>query len=407
MRKFERRLGVSSGRVTPLIVLILTALSAIGPLATDMYIPAFPVATKDLGTTPAGMQLTLTSFFVGMGAGQIVAGPFSDRFGRRTPLLIGIVLCFIGSVCCALAVGIDFMLAARLLQGFGGGVGMVLGRAVLIDIAKGPELFRTLNIMQGIGGVAPIVAPLLGGAILLFATWRESFWFISAISFLSLIAVLFKIPETHPRNLRQSGGFKMLTINAASLFKRRRFTAYLFLNMFSAFCLMAYVSASSFVTQNMFGFAPFEYSLTFAVNSFGLMSMSFLSARLAGTVKPRRLVKIGLSISSTGALALLIGVLFLNTPVYIVLPGFFLIVMAQGFIFGNGGALASQEALDMTGTASALLGLGFSFAAALAAPLVGLAGNNSALPMALVMAAGALLAWSFYYLAGRAKPTLA
>ncbi|MGY5765651.1 multidrug effflux MFS transporter [Brachybacterium sp. DNPG3] len=399
----EQDLARTRAKVTVMVIVVLTTLSAIGPLATDMYIPAFPQVIDDLETTAASLQLTLTAFFVGTAAGQIVAGPLSDRTGRRLPLLLGIILCLVGSIVCALAPNVTVLLIFRVLQGIGGGFGMVLGRAVLIDMTDGPELFRVMNIMQGVGGVAPIVAPLLGGLILLVGQWREVFWVIGAMSLISLIGVLFLIPESLPVERRHAGGFRAFVRNARTLLGRRNFTGYMLVNAFSAFGLMAYVSASSFVLQTMLGFSSQEYSIAFAINSVGMMSMSLLSAKLAGRYNPRTLITAGLSVVAVAAVALLIGSLFLGTPVWIVLPAFFLTVAPQGLIFGNGAAMASQEASDFAGTGSALLGLGFSFSASISAPLVGLAGTSSSLPMAIAMVAGAAISITCLVITGRGK----
>ncbi|WP_170957887.1 multidrug effflux MFS transporter [Brachybacterium timonense] len=400
-RPTESELCRTRSKVTAMMVVVLTTLSAIGPLATDMYIPAFPDVTTELATTAARLQLTITAFFLGTAAGQIVSGPISDRVGRRMPLLLGIVLCLIGSIGCALAPSVQVLIAFRILQGIGGGFGMVLGRAVLIDLTDGPELFRIMNIMQGIGGIAPIVAPLLGGLILLVGQWREVFWVIAGMSVISLIGVIALIPESLPVSRRHTGGFRVFLHNTGSLLRRAPFVAYLLVNMFSGFALMAYVSASSFVVQEMLGFSSTAYSVSFAINSAGMMAMSFLSAHLARTRHPREIIRAGLTAVTLGAVYLLIGVVLLGAPAWVILPGFFLLVAPQGLIFGNGGALASQEATDMAGTGSALLGLGFSVAASLAAPLVGVAGTHSALPMAITAVVGAALSVVCFIVAGR------
>ncbi|MFC0674363.1 multidrug effflux MFS transporter [Brachybacterium hainanense] len=397
----EGELASTRGQVTMLVIAILTTLSAIGPLATDMYIPAFPAVAEDLGASASRLQLTITAFFVGTASGQIVAGPLSDRLGRRGPLLLGIVLCLLASIGCALAPSAELLMVLRVLQGIGGGFGMVLGRAVLIDMTDGPELFRTMNIMQGIGGIAPIVAPLLGGLILLVGRWQEIFLVIAGMSLISLLGVLLLIPESLPVSRRHSGGFRIFLRNARNLLRRRQFVTYLLVNAFSAFAVMAYVSASSFVMQNMLGFSSTEYSISFAINSAGMMSMSLLSARLTRTYHPRTLIRVALAVVGAASVLLLIGALFLDTPLWVVLPGFFFAVAPQGMIFGNCAALASQEASEFAGTGSAMLGLGFSFAASLAAPLVGLAGTHTALPMAVTMVIGSAISAAFFIVAGR------
>ena len=397
----EGELRRTRSKVTAIVILVLTTLSAIGPLATDMYIPAFPEVAEQLGTTASRMQLTITAFFLGTASGQIVAGPLSDRMGRRGPLLIGIILCLLASIGCAMAPSVEVLLVLRVLQGIGGGFGMVLGRAVLIDMTDGPELFRIMNIMQGVGGVAPIVAPLLGGIILVFGQWREIFLVIAAMSLISLIGVIFLIPESLPVSRRHSGGFRTFLRNCRTLLGRRIFVAYMLVNAFSAFALMAYVSASSFVVQEMLGFTSSEYSVSFAINSMGMMAMSLLSARLTRTIHPRKLIRVGLIVVSLASFSLLIGSLFLDTPAWIVLPAFFFTVAPQGMIFGNGGALASDQAREFAGTGSAMLGLGFSFSASIAAPLVGVAGTHSSLPMAIAMVCGVLISGAFFVMAGR------
>ena len=397
----EQELSRTRSKVTAMMIVVLTTLSAIGPLATDMYIPAFPQVEQDLATTAARMQLTLTAFFVGTASGQVVAGPLSDRIGRRAPLLFGIVLCLLGSIGCALAPTVDLLLVMRVVQGIGGGFGMVLGRAVLIDMTDGPELFRIMNIMQGVGGIAPIVAPLLGGLILLVGQWREIFLAIAVMSLLSLLGTLFLIAESLPRSRRHAGGFRTFLRNCRTLLRRRLFVAYLLVNAFSAFALMAYVSASTFVVQNMLGFSEIAYSISFAINSAGMMTLSFLSARLTRSIQPRRIMRVALTVVTLSAFSLLIGSLFFDTPAWIVLPAFFFTVAPQGMIFGNGAAMASQEAREFAGTGSAMLGLGFSFSASIAAPLVGIAGAHSSLPMAIVMVIGCLISGTCFIIAGR------
>ncbi len=390
--------------VTLMVVLVLTTLTVIGPLATDMYIPAFPAATEGLGTVASRMQLTLTAFFLGTAGGQIVAGPLSDRTGRRLPLLIGILVCLIGSIGCALSPDVITLIIFRVLQGIGGGFGMVLGRAVLIDLASGLQLFRVMNLMHAITGIAPIIAPLLGGLILLVGQWREIFWLIAGTSLISLIGVITTVPESLPPHRRSTGGFRALVTGGLSLLRRRTFVAFLMVSSFSAFALMSYVSASSFVVQDMLGFDPTGYSITFAVNATGMMLGTVLSARLAGTVHPRTLVAIGLGIAGSGAVLLLIAATLLGTPTWLTLIALFIVVTPQGLILGNAGGLASQEAAHMAGTGSMMLGLGFSFSASVAAPVVGVAGNGTAVPMALGILGGMVLsALCFLVEAGRQR----
>jgi DHA1 family bicyclomycin/chloramphenicol resistance-like MFS transporter len=399
----EQEYASTRSKVTALVIAVLTTISAIGPLATDMYVPAFPAVTGELGTTAARMQLTLTAFFMGAAAGQVVAGPLSDRVGRRAPLLFGISLCLLASIGCMLSPSIGLMLLFRILQGFGGGFGMVLGRAVVIDLTDGPELFRVMNLMQGVGGIAPIAAPLAGGLIMLGGHWRTIFLVIVVMSLLSLLGTLFLIPESLPASRRHSGGFRTFLTNVRTLLSRKRFVSYMLGNAFSAFALMAYVSASSFILQNILGFSPTGYSIAFAINSGGMMLMAFVSARLVQTHHPRHIIRVGLTFTTIAALALLVAALFLGNPVWVILPAFFLTVAPQGLISGNTGALASSEASEFAGTGSAMLGLGFSFAASAAAPIVGIAGDATTLPMALAMVGGSIVSVLCFVIAGRSR----
>src|SRR5919199_1778113 len=166
----------SQARLTTALVATVIFLTAIAPLATDMYVPAFPTVAHDLSATATQVQLTLTTFFVGMALGQLIGGPVSDQRGRRLPLVAAVVVMTLASVVCALAPSIGLMMVARFVQGFAGGWAMVIGRAVIVDLARGAQLVRVLNVIAAVGGIAPIAGPLLGAVILQLSHWRVSFW---------------------------------------------------------------------------------------------------------------------------------------------------------------------------------------------------------------------------------------
>ncbi|MCE3292384.1 MAG: multidrug transporter CflA [Arthrobacter sp.] len=180
----------SSGTVPATLVATVIFLAAVAPLATDMYVPAFPRVSAEFGTTASAVQLTLTTFFAGMGLGQLVGGPFSDQRGRRMPRVGGTVLMTVASIACAVAPDVGILMLARFLQGFGGGWAMVIGRAVIVDLAHGSQLVRVLNLVMGIGGVAPIISPLLGAVILQLTGWRMTFWALAALGILMTLCVL-------------------------------------------------------------------------------------------------------------------------------------------------------------------------------------------------------------------------
>ena len=196
----ERRPPTVAARVGAAVVATVVFLTAIAPLATDMYVPAFPAVAAELSATATQVQLTLTTFFVGMALGQLVGGPVSDQRGRRTPLLAAIVAMTVASVVCAVSPTIAVLAVARLVQGFAGGWAMVIGRAVIIDLARGAQLVRVLNVIAAVGGIAPIVGPLLGAVILQLSHWRVSFWTVAALGVAMIIAVLAAVPETLPQH---------------------------------------------------------------------------------------------------------------------------------------------------------------------------------------------------------------
>jgi multidrug resistance protein len=198
-------------------------LTAIAPLATDMYVPAFPRVAGDLSASATQVQLTLTTFFVGMALGQLIGGPVSDQRGRRRPLLAALVLMTVASIVCALTPSIGVMMVARLVQGFTGGWAMVIGRAIIVDLATGDRLVRVLNVIAGVGGVAPIAGPLLGAVILQLSHWRVSFWTVAALSVVMLVAV----PESLPQDKRHSGGLRAFAVAGRQVLANRRYVGYL------------------------------------------------------------------------------------------------------------------------------------------------------------------------------------
>ena len=174
-------------------------ITAIAPLATDMYVPAFPLVGRDLDASATEVQLTLTTFFVGMALGQLVGGPFSDRVGRRRPLVAALAVLVIASVACAFSPTAAVMMTARLLQGFAGGWAMVIARAVVVDLTDGARMVRALNVVAAVAGIAPIVGPLLGALLLSVTSWRVSFWVVAALAGVMLLALAVAMPESLPR----------------------------------------------------------------------------------------------------------------------------------------------------------------------------------------------------------------
>jgi DHA1 family bicyclomycin/chloramphenicol resistance-like MFS transporter len=379
------------GAVPAILVATVIFLTAVAPLATDMYVPAFPRVSGEFGTTASAVQLTLTTFFAGMGLGQLVGGPFSDQRGRRLPLVAGTVLMTVASIACATAPDIGILMLARFLQGFGGGWAMVIGRAVIVDLAQGPQLVRVLNLVMGIGGVAPIISPLLGAVILQLTGWRMTFWSLAALGILMTLCALFIVPESLPPEKRHPGGLREFGRAAKAVLSNRRFVGYVVVASSAFIALFAYVATSAFILQSMNGLSPAAYSIVFAANAGGMTIAALASARLAGRVPTRRVILTGQVIALAAGVAMLAGALWWATPLLVAMGSFFALMVAQGLINTNGGALASAEVPEHPGTSSAVLGLVQWTTAGVVAPIAGLGGSDTAVPMALLMIGGALL----------------
>ena len=306
-----------SATVLGTIVLI----TAIAPLATDMYVPAFPLVGRDLLASATQVQLTLTTFFVGMALGQLIGGPVSDRIGRRMPLLVALGVLTVASAVCAYSPTIGVMMLARLVQGFSGGWAMVIARSIVVDLTRGAELVRAMNLVAGVGGIAPIVGPLLGGVILQFSHWRVSFWLVAGLSALMFVAVALGVAETLPAEKRHAGGLSRISGTTAAVLRHRSFVGYLLVFGSSMGMIFAYVATSAFVLQSMNGLSPMAYSIDFAFNAVGLTVATLAAARLANRVSARSLVGIGLGVSAAAGAVLLVGAAWFHMPLPVALVG--------------------------------------------------------------------------------------
>ncbi|CAI9406913.1 multidrug effflux MFS transporter [Aestuariimicrobium sp. T2.26MG-19.2B] len=389
--------------VTPLLIAAVVLLGAVGPLATDMYVPAFPHVTADLGASIGSVQLTLTTFFLGMGLGQLIGGPVSDQIGRKRPLLVGTVVTLVASVICAMAPTIAIMLVARFFQGLGAGWAMVIGRAVIVDLAHGSQLVRVMNVLMGVGALAPMIAPLIGAFILRFSVWRNAFWLIAVLTIVMFLAALLVIPESLPPAKRHGGGLQAFVRNSRVVLANRRFVGYMLTNAATGVALFAYVASSPILIQVRNGLSPMTYSVDFAANAGGMMIMTLLAARLATRVNTRKVMFTGQSMALVGSLIMMTGAVWFNAHWTFLLPSFFLLMAGQGLIGPNGGALASAEVPQYAGTASAVLGLTMSLSFSISPPIVALFGEGSAFGPALMFLLGALASMFFLLVVARAK----
>lgn len=389
--------------VTATLIGTIALQTAVPPFATDMYTPAFPRVTVDLATSAGLVGLTLTAFFLGFAAGQLAGGPWSDQRGRRTPLITGGVVCLAGAVGCALAPSIWWLVAARVVQGVGGGIAAAVARAVVVDVARGDRLARVMSILQALGGLAPMVAPVAGALVITVGTWREVFWVLAGLGALMVLTAVWFVPETLPPERRHDGGLRRSLAGIGEVLRVRPFVGYALTATFSGFTMMGYIANSSYVLQEMKGMAPIPFSLFFASTALSQVLLSILNARLIGRFRPRVLIAVGLGGSAAAVTALSVGVLFWDTPLLLTCGGFLVVMAAQAFIFGNAGALAAMEVTRVAGAAAAVQGVAGALAMAVSAPLASSGGGDTAVPMVAVMVAGIIVSITSFLLLTRRR----
>lgn len=376
-----------------MIILILGLLSAFGPLSIDMYLPALPGIARDFGTGLASVQLSLASFFVGIALGQIFYGPITDRFGRKRPLYFGLALYCFASFLCATTASVDGLIIFRLMQALGACAGIVISRAVVRDLYKPQESASIFSLLMLIMGVAPILAPLLGGMMMTASSWRAIFWFHTGIGLVTVVAVKFYLRETHTPHPDHQ--LRMAFHNYLEVLKDRQFTGYAFSMSFIYAGMFAYITGSSFVFIEHFGFTSGEYSVLFGVNALGLISFSQLNGRLLRNNAPEVLIRLTLPITAGAGLVLFV-VGFSHGPIWMMCLPLFVYVSSMGMIAPNAAACALAGQKKSAGSASALMGtIQFTFSA-ICSTLVSRLHDGTTLPMTGMMFVCALIALISY-----------
>ncbi|MEV0218228.1 multidrug effflux MFS transporter [Streptomyces sp. NPDC050704] len=378
-----------------LVTLILGGLTAVPPLSMDMYLPALPAVTDSLHASAATVQLTLTACLAGMALGQLVVGPMSDKWGRRRPLLAGLLVYIVATAVCAFAPTIELLVVFRLLQGLAGAAAIVIARAVARDLFDGVAMARFFSTLMLISGVAPIIAPLIGGQVLRITDWRGVFYILTAVGIVLTVIVWRLLPETLPPERRNNGGTVEALRTMRGLLADRVFTGYMLAGGFAFAALFAYVAASPFVIQEIYGASPQTYSILFGVNSIGLVAVGQLNGKiLVGRVSMDKVLMTGLAIITAASAALLLmatGV-FGEVGLVPIAVGLFVLMSAMSLCLPNTNALALMRTRHAAGSASALLGTSSFLVGAIASPLVGVAGEHTAVPMAVVQLVCALVA---------------
>lgn len=370
----------------PGLFLLLGSLTAIGPLSIDMYLPGFPGIAQSLGTNSGAVQFTLAAFFIGLALGQALYGPFTDRFGRKPPLYFGIALYALASVGCALSTSVEMLAFFRFTQALGGCAGMVIPRAVVRDHFDAQGSARAFSLLMLVMGIAPILAPLLGGWVLMVAGWRSIFWFLAAYGLLSLISIHYKLEETHPAKPENPLHLGQTLRDYWSLLRDRHFTGHVLTGGLAHAGLFAYIAGTPFVLIELWHIPAQHFGWVFGSNAFCFIAASQLNARLLRNTRMETLLKRAIWFpAGFGLLLLLTGATgWGGLPM--LLFGMLGYITSLGFIGPNAtaGALAKQG--HRAGLASALMGTLQFGLATLASSAIGLLHAQSALPMTGVMA---------------------
>jgi DHA1 family bicyclomycin/chloramphenicol resistance-like MFS transporter len=372
-----------SDRTSPSLVFILGSLSAIPPLAIDMYLPALPVIARGLGSDEGAIQFSLMAFFAGLMLGQLFYGPLADRYGRKPLLYFGLTVFVAASLGCSFAANAREFTMLRFVQGLGGSVGMVMAFAIVRDLYTGLKASHLLSLVVMVLGVTPIVAPLFGSAIIAIASWQVIFLVQGALAAILMVFVSRNLPETRSAELRRGAHPASTLRNYASLLVKRRYIPFVLVVSIAQAGFFAYLSASAPLFIETFGLSPFAYSVAFALNAFGMMAGARASAFVVRKVRAEHIVRIALAVYLMSALVLLgmsvAGIASLIPSA----AALFVIITMLGFLMPLTGMLAMESVGAIAGTAAALMGA-FQFGAgAMSSAVMGAFSDGSTLPLAL------------------------
>jgi MFS transporter, DHA1 family, multidrug resistance protein len=380
-----------TGRPPAQTVVVLGGLTMFGPLSLDLYLPALPQLADDLNASASAAQLSITACLVGLAVGQLLAGPLSDRLGRKPPLIMGLVAYLLASIACALAPSATVLIVLRLIQGLGGAAGIVISRAIARDLYSGSALMIFFSRLLLIAGLAPVLAPILGGQLSLIMSWRGIFGVLAGFGAVLLLAGWFGLKETLPPERRIVGGFGRTVQGYTTLLHDRFFVGCALSSGLAGATMFAYIAGSTFVLQRIYGMSPQGFSFVFGGISLGLVAAAQIGARIALVWPLTRVLGLGLMINLFGATALFVTVIT-GLPIGVLIGALVVMVCAVGLIFPTANALAMADYPDLAGTASSLQGLSQFVFGAVAAPLVGIAGEHTAVPLGIVTTAASLLA---------------
>ncbi len=375
-----------------LIILILGLLSAIGPFSIDMFLPGFPAIAKDLAVSVDMVAYSLASFFIGVCVGQIICGPLLDRFGRKIPLCVGLLIYLLASIGCILSKTVEMLIIMRFFQALGGCVGMVAPRAIIRDLFPVEENAKIFSLMILILGVSPILAPSAGSYLIAHFGWHSVFITLLIITILILLAVIFFLPESKQPDTQYSLKPAPILKKFYQVLKIRQFRVYALTGALSSAGLFAYLSGSPFVFMNLFGTTAQQYGIIFSIIASGLITCSQLNNFLLRKYTSAQISIVTLAVQTSIGILLFLGTLLGRLHLYSTIALMSIFLSCQGFTFPNSSALSMAPFTKNAGSASALMGalqMGFG---ALASALVGFSNAKTALPLTAIMAGCALLA---------------
>ena len=375
------------------MALLLGLLSAVGPFAVDMYLPALPQVAADLGTTEAGAALTLTSYFITFGIAQMVYGPMADAVGRKRPLVIGVVVFLVATIAAALAPTIGWLIAARAVQGLGAATLMVVPRAVIRDVATGPAAAKMRAAIMIVISVSPMLAPLTGSIVMAWGNWREIFAVLGVAALISLVLILFVLPETLAPDRRRPVRLGQMAAGARRLLTDRRFMGLTMIGGFGIASFFVFLSTASFVYTRQYGLSPTGFSIAFAINAVGFFSASQLAGPLAEKFGMERVIS--LAITGFAGLALMTTLVVWAgiDALPVVIAGIFMANACLGLVMPTTMVMALDPHPDIAGLASSLGGTIQMLTGGLMIAVTGPFMDNSSATMVAAIALCAALAW--------------
>nr|WP_263314966.1 multidrug effflux MFS transporter [Mammaliicoccus sp. Marseille-Q6498] len=366
------------------LIVILGLLTAFGPLSIDMYLPALPEISREFDTSTSNTQLTLTMFMIGLAVGQVFVGPLSDFIGRKKPLMVALIIYAVASILIVFAPNIYVVMALRFIQGFTGGAGAVISRAMSSDLYSGKALTKFLAVLMLVNGVAPILAPVLGGAILAFSTWKTVFILLTLFGAIMFTVSFLKLSETLPEERRSSGRISEILGDFKALLKNPKFLLPLFIQGCTFALLFSYISASPFITQSVYNISPLMFSCMFAFNGLGLILSGQIINKLVDKYDEHSLMRVFGAIQILGVI--IVSVTLLNAwPIWLLMIGFFILVSPVSAIGSTGFSIAMANNKGGAGSASSLLGLSQFAFGGVVSPLVGINGEHDVMPYVLTI----------------------